>query len=1176
MSDKKLSNPFSTGSGGGHFEAHVQASFVALMLTGGYAPCLPCWPITEIKLQGKISGYNTDDLIVVVEEPGSKRKSRMLGQVKHKISINKGDSVFSEVTQAAWKDFNNSKVFSKKKDIITLITGPLSSIDSTNVQWLLSQARYTKDLDEFERHVKQANFSPAKSTVKLEAIKHHLKIANRNQEISNEDLYIFLNHFHLIGYDLGEEEGVILSLLQSHISQFNRQHPHWVWARIVDIVQTWNQNAGTITYDKLPDDLKELFKQPTVSYFPSELIIQPEHKKDGWNQFQHAAAHAAINLVGGWNEENEQDLQAVNRILNEEYANWVLDAREMLQTPNSPYKFNNGIWEISNRVDQWEMLGSRLFDQTLDIFREIAVQVLSEYDPKFDLHPSERFAANIQGKDLTFSSFLRKGLAESLALLGNRSESLINCSQNKAQYTVLLTIRELFQKSNGILWGSLNSLLPDLAEASPDEFLDAVEQALSLVPCPFDELFSQEDMGIFGENYLTGLLWALEGLAWDEKYLVRVCTILGELASHDPGGKWSNRPANSLTTILLPWLPQTVASIEKRKVAVQTLCKEFPTIAWKLIISLLPNQHQLSSGSHKPKWRKTTPEEKEKGVSQNEYWNQVENYAEIAVSMASKNRSLLIELIEHLDDLPKPSFDQVLKILLSEATVGLSEEGRLPIWNKLVKLTSRHRSFSEAEWALNDEKLSILEDVADKLSPSDPQYLYQRLFNEVDVDLYEEQGNWEEQGKKLAASRQKAVEEILSNKGINELIHFAEAVAFPSQVGGFLAAVADEKMDSILIPKYLEFEDSRLAEFISGYIWRRHYINGWSWADSLKKNRWSSKQIRNFLKYLPFTRETWERVEKWLGNSEVDYWHKVNGNPYQPEGDFDFAIDKLIEYGRPHAAITYLYAMYHLKKPMKTTQIINALTKAVSSSEPSSFINSYHIVELIKFLQEAPDVQSDDLFGIEWAYLALLNREHRSSPKLLEKYLANNPEFFCQIIQMIYRSTKNVLVIESSEETKEAASNAWNLLHSWKTPPGTQEDGSFNNLHFSTWLQRVKDICRESGHLEVALINVGEVLIHTPSDIDGLWINHSVAEALNSRDADEMRRGFRTGSYNSRGTHWVDPIGKPERELAMHYRKKAEDVENAGYHRFAVTLRKLSETYDREAEQIIAEHNDEE
>ena len=66
---KKLSNPFSTGGGGGHFEAQVQASFVALMLTAGSAPCIPNLPISKIKLQGKFAGYDTDDLIIFVEKP---------------------------------------------------------------------------------------------------------------------------------------------------------------------------------------------------------------------------------------------------------------------------------------------------------------------------------------------------------------------------------------------------------------------------------------------------------------------------------------------------------------------------------------------------------------------------------------------------------------------------------------------------------------------------------------------------------------------------------------------------------------------------------------------------------------------------------------------------------------------------------------------------------------------------------------------------------------------------------------------------------------------------------------------------------------------------------------------------------------------------------------------------
>jgi hypothetical protein len=77
---KQLGNPFSTGGGGSLFEAHVQASFVALMVMGGYAPCLPCWPITKIKLQAKFAGYDTDDLVVFVEQVNGSQKRKLPAQ----------------------------------------------------------------------------------------------------------------------------------------------------------------------------------------------------------------------------------------------------------------------------------------------------------------------------------------------------------------------------------------------------------------------------------------------------------------------------------------------------------------------------------------------------------------------------------------------------------------------------------------------------------------------------------------------------------------------------------------------------------------------------------------------------------------------------------------------------------------------------------------------------------------------------------------------------------------------------------------------------------------------------------------------------------------------------------------------------------------------------------------
>ena len=96
----------------------------------------------------------------------------------------------------------------------------------------------------------------------------------------------------------------------------------------------------------------------------------------------------------------------------------------------------------------------------------------------------------------------------------------------------------------------------------------------------------------------------------------------------------------------------------------------------------------------------------------------------------------------------------------------------------------------------------------------------------------------------------------------------------------------------------------------------------------------------------------------------------------------------------------------------------------------------------------------------------------------------------------------------------------------------------------------------------------GQVLFYAPPDPDGLWIHRGVAEVLNAKEAGDIRLGYEIEIFNSRGAHFVDPEGKPERELASRYRQQAEEVEMAGYHRLAISLREAAVSYEREAEQI--------
>lgn len=305
---KNLSSPQSTGSAGALFEAHVQAAFVTLMLTGGYAPALPCWPITELKLQGKVAGYNIDDAIVTVTKEGTTDQARLLCQIKSDIAFTIANQSLADVFNAAWADFNNPTLFRKGIDKIALITGPLSESDFDNVSWILELAHKIPSHSEYFARVTLANYSPSRASEKLNVIRQHLRNASQNSSLSDEVVFEFMQNFYLIGYDLGLEYGGTLSLLHSHMSQFDIELPEWAWGRIVNFVQTWNRAAGIITRHNLPVDLVTKFSARKVSSIPSGFA-KPSPNVPGI-AIQGISADTLLApalLVGDWDESNSDD-----------------------------------------------------------------------------------------------------------------------------------------------------------------------------------------------------------------------------------------------------------------------------------------------------------------------------------------------------------------------------------------------------------------------------------------------------------------------------------------------------------------------------------------------------------------------------------------------------------------------------------------------------------------------------------------------------------------------------------------------------------------------------------------------------------------------------------------------------------------------------------------------------
>ncbi len=1170
---KQISNPFSTGGGGNNFEVQVQASFVALMLAEGFSPCLPCQPIRKIKLQGRYAGYNTDDLIVFTANEDGSKEHKLLGQIKHTVSIIESDATFGAVIQAAWRDFSNTSIFTKGKDVIALITGPLSATDIADVRTLLEWARTSESAQEFLTKVGTANFSSGTKRSKLRAFRTHLVAAN-GKTITDEELFLFLRHFHLLGYDLDIKSGVMHAILHSLIGQYSQANAQSLWRQIVEEVMSADQNAGTISRNSMPEELRNAFAARVIHKIPADIssAVSPPTLID-WRTSEFASVLTVALLVGSWDEKSEVDMAIVRQLVQGSFGAWQSKIRQVLQLPDSPVSLRNGVWAARKRDELWKTLGSCVFDSHLETLHKCATTVLKEKDPQFELESEERYAAAIHGKVLKHSSHIRKGLADALALLGSRPEPLINCSSEKRDATAAIAIREIFDGADWVHWGSVNDVLPLLAEAAPNEFLSALEQGLSATQCPFDALFAQEVGSIIGKNHLTGLLWALETIAWDEKYLVRAAVSLGKLAERDPGGQWGNRPSHSLTTIFLPWFPQTTASIDKRKVAIQTLQRESPESAWKLLLSLLPNQVNSSGGSRKPSWRRMLPDEWKDSVSQKDYLDQVSIYAEMAIKVAVSDASALKQLIKHLGHLPEPALEMILNHLLSDDIATMPEEERLAIWTSLTELARKYRRFADAEWALPSDIVSHIESAAATIAPKKPSNLHRNLFCGRDWDLYEETGDWQEQERRLDERRITAVKEILEGGSISDVVKFAESVESPRQVGLTLGLLGKHGLDDRVLPEMLSAEDDKHREFAIGFVCGSFRDGQWAWVDSLNVTSWLKAEIGKLLVCMPFSSETWDRVDSLLGGSAADYWKRAEVNPYQAEGDLCIAIDNLLANGRPQAAIDCLARIVHDKQTLDKNRAVKALLLAASSSESRHSLNKYHVTSIIQALQDDPEINEDELLKVEWAYLPLLSRHDRAAPKLLESRLASDPEAFCRMIRIVFRSDKeDVSDAEPSEEQQAIAENAYRLLRQWRTPPGTLLSGSYSGDDFRQWMEAVIESSTESGHLEVALLQAGAVLIHCPPDPDGLWMHRAVAEVLNREDIEELRSGYRTAVYNSRGAHFVDPTGKPEMKLARKYEEQANQVENAGYHRFAATLRNLAKGYESEAKQIVSRH----
>lgn len=892
-----------------------------------------------------------------------------------------------------------------------------------------------------------------------------------------------------------------------------------------------------------------------------------------WSQPSRAAELAAILLAGGWDDANVEDRTIIAKLAGRPYDEVLTTATRWLVSEDPPLMNLLTHWFLVSHEDSWLLLAQYITRPQLDLFEEVSVEVLGEDDPRYDLPLNERWYATLQGKPPKYSSQLRTGIAETLALLGAKSEWMQGVPQ-PARHAEHVVQRLLTKSTSWKRWASLGSLLPVLAEAAPEVFRDAIEADLCSKEPQLPKLLADEGAPLLSSCLHAGLLWASEILAWNPSLLTRVSLALARLAQLDPGGRWANRPIASLQKIFLPWLPQTTGSLEQRIKALKGLTQKIPDVGWQLLLNLLPTLSGSSNFTPRPRWRDWALNWTRQ-VTDAEHRQQVDACAELLVDLVGVNMDRWIQVIEKFRDFPLLAQDRLIGHLKAFDVGTLDTIARKRITDELRATINKHRSFPDAWWVLPIEKLDELEAIKERFEPQDFIARYSWLFTTHPSVLTDLQDSWEQRQEKLLQLRRDAVCEIFDRDGMPGVFDLMEASEEPEEVGFAFGKARLLDTDSSILPALLLSENQKNATFAIGYGQGRLVDVGWEWLAHLELNQWTAEQSGCFLAFVPFAeRKTWGLVEQ-LGAEVIEqYWSRVFAFRFDtPPEDVEYAISMLLKYNRPFQAVRMLEMISNNDSDIASSLLMDVLEAGLKqcvekkTEEATANQVGTEIQQIFRRLQADPNVDSQRLATLEWSYLGFLNG-YSASPKTLFRLLRTEPRLFAELVNVLYRPEKEPEVSDEmlTEEQKARTRSAVRLLAGWKSVPGLRDDNTVDEEALLAWVTEARGLCEESGLLEVCDRRIGEVLAYAPAESDGAWPCIPIRDVIEDISSADLERGFEIGIFNKRGVVTRSPLvgGDSERQLGERYTSHAEACA-IEWPRTASALQRIARHYEEYA-----------
>jgi hypothetical protein len=904
-----------------------------------------------------------------------------------------------------------------------------------------------------------------------------------------------------------------------------------------------------------------------------QLSQNPEVQQPAWASPDKARSVLPALLAGSWDEALKGDQDTLAALAGRPYQEVAQDLVRYAHESDPPVRQIGSVWSLASKEDAWRLLARFLTRQDMERLQRVIFDVFGTRDPALELPTDERWMAGAMGKSRPHSTHLREGLADTIALMAAIAGDVLlggtATGQDYATGIVAHLLRQANEDPSGQLWASFSDVLPLLAEAAPDVFLTAVDTASAGADPVIRQLFMDSSQGAFAARSAhTSLLWALERLAWSPDYLGGAALALARLARLDPGGRFANRPGNSLRGIFVLWYPQTTATFEERLHVLDMLREQEPAISWKLMIALLPRPHETADPTDAPRWRGWKPEEREASFTYAELWHATEVLITRLLVDVGMDSDRICDVVERVENLPPPVRATVIDYLESLDPAAFDIGRRQAICAELREQIARHRRFSQSQWAMPSQDIDRLRAIYERFKPEDMIQQVSPLFTTSPQLLDEpEEPDIKKHEDAVYQEQVAAAQQVYQAEGLRGLLTLIEAVDQPQLLGWVLgkSGLVETEEDHLL--HELGSSDTKRRRVARGYVAGSFLARGWEWADEkLDANSpfLTPDQLADFFLRLPSNAETWDRLERFDDQTADLYWTQFL--PWVEDAtDCLRAVDQLLAHRRAWQALDLLALYLETLKP-EVEIVMNVLEAALKTPLDTSMNQSllYHVSQLFTYLEQAKDVDEGRLARIEWALLPFFRYENRSL-KILHGLIAADPEFFVDIVATAYRATDEE-PRELDEQERARAEAAYHLLRSASSVPGTQDDGTIDPTKLSEWVGEARRRLEERKRLEIGDQCIGHLLHHAKREEDGLWPPLVIRDLLEKLCNDDIELGLEIAEHNARGVTWRSPTagGEQERELMNRYLAQARRVQ-LKWPRTARMLRRIAQTYASEA-----------